>query len=528
ISGLIGGAAQANYAAANTFHDALAHHRHTHGLPATSLAWGLWAHTSTLTTNLTSVDHARIKRTGLSPLSAAHALALFDAVAFRDQGLPLVVPTALTAAAETPPPLLRGLVRQARPSVRGAAAGGPTLATRLNGLTPDQRTEALLDLVRTEVATVLTHPNPTAIPADRPLIELGLDSLTAVELRNRLTTTTTLRLPATLTFDHPTPQAIAAYLDRELPGSASAPAGSARRTDAGSGGGLAALHRRMHETGKHDEAAQLLVAASHARSHFGAPDRDRYALPPVRLATGPGRISVVCFPALSAISGPHEYSRFGQAFRDDRNVYVVPSPGFTDGEDDALPDSLETLIRMNVEGLRECVGDEPFVVVGRSMGGCVAHAVTVALEEQGLRPAGLALIDSYPIDASAQDGMDWWQGAMIGGMLDRIDRFDMTLHDTRLTTMGVYNRLFIGWQPKPVDTPILLLRAVEPLRGTTVEPDAPTRWQAYWPVPHEAVDIPGDHFTTLEEHAGTTAEAIRAWIGTLRIEESDEPEEPAA
>ncbi|WP_187280900.1 acyl carrier protein, partial [Microbispora sp. CSR-4] len=95
--------------------------------------------------------------------------------------MPLVVPAALTATAETPPPLLRGLVRQARPAVRGAAAGGPSLAARLNGLTPDQRTEALLDLVRTEVATVLTHPDPTAIPADRPLIELGLDSLTAVE-----------------------------------------------------------------------------------------------------------------------------------------------------------------------------------------------------------------------------------------------------------------------------------------------------------------------------------------------------------
>ncbi len=320
--------------------------------------------------------------------------------------------------------------------------------------------------------------------------------------------------------DRPTPEAVAAYLDRELPGSAEDPAGAARRTGSAPTGGLAALHRRMHETGKHDEAAGLLVAASHVRERFAAPDRDRQAFPPVRLATGPGRVSVVCFPALSAISGPHEYSRFGQAFRDDRNVCVVPSPGFTDGEDDLLPGSLETLIQMNVEGLRRCVADdEPFVVVGRSMGGAVAHAVTLALEEQGLRPAGLALIDSYPIDASAQEGMEWWQGAMIGGMLERVDRFDMTLHDTRLTTMGAYNRLFIGWQPKPLDTPILLLRAVEPLRGTTVDPADPARWQAYWPVSHETADIPGDHFTTLEEHAGTTAEAIRTWIGTLRLDE---------
>ncbi|KAA9377822.1 SDR family NAD(P)-dependent oxidoreductase, partial [Microbispora cellulosiformans] len=520
ISGLLGGAAQANYAAANTFHDALAHHRHTQGLPATSLAWGLWAHTSTLTADLTSVDQARIRRTGLRPLTADQALALFDAVAFGDTGLPLVVPTGLASTAEAPPPLLRGVVRQTRRAARAASSAGSTPAAGFTGLTPEQRSAALLDLVRTEVATVLSHPHPHTIPPDRPLIELGLDSLTAVELRNRLTTTTTLRLPATLTFDHPTPQGIAAYLDRELPGSGESPSGTSRRTGTAPAGGLAALHRRMHETGKHDEAAGLLVAASHVREHFAAPDRERYALPPVRLATGPGRVSVVCFPALSAISGPHEYSRFGQAFRDDRNVYVVPSPGFTDGEDDLLPDSLETLIQMNVEGLRRCVADdEPFVVVGRSMGGAVAHAVTLALEEQGLRPAGLALIDSYPIDASAQEGMEWWQGAMIGGMLDRIDRFDMTLHDTRLTTMGAYNRLFIGWGPKPLDTPILLLRAVEPLRGTTVDPADPARWQAYWPVSHETADIPGDHFTTLEEHAGTTAEAIRTWIGTLHLEE---------
>ncbi|WTZ23843.1 type I polyketide synthase [Microbispora sp. NBC_01389] len=527
ISGLLGGAAQANYAAANTFHDALAHHRHTQGLPATSLAWGLWAHTSTLTAGLGQNDHKRLARLGLRPLETDHALALFDAVVFGPAAQPpVLVPARLNTATDAPPPLLRRLISPRRRTVRAVAGQDGSLAARLAGLTPERRSAALLDLVRTEVATVLSHPDPHTIPPDRPLIELGLDSLTAIELRNRLTTTTTLRLPATLTFDHPTPEAIAAYLDRELPGSAEGPAGTSRRTGTAPTGGLAALHRRMHETGKHDEAAGLLVAASHVREHFAAPDRDRYALPPVRLATGPGRVSVVCFPALSAISGPHEYSRFGQAFRDDRNVYVVPSPGFTDGEDDLLPGSLETLIQMNVEGLRRCVADdEPFVVVGRSMGGAVAHAVTLALEEQGLRPAGLALIDSYPIDASAQEGMEWWQGAMIGGMLERIDRFDMTLHDTRLTTMGAYNRLFVDWGPKPLETPILLLRAVEPLRGTTVDPADPTRWQAYWPVSHETADIPGDHFTTLEEHAGTTAEAIRTWIGTFRL---DQPEEAQA
>ncbi|MBP2707680.1 hypothetical protein JOL79_28245, partial [Microbispora sp. RL4-1S] len=473
--------------------------------------WGLWNTTSTITNHLTTTDHARIQRTGLHPLNPHHALTLFDTALQSSQNQPVLVPAKFATSVQgAPPPLLRGIVRAARPAA-GTGTGGVPLVARLRGLEGEARTEALLDLVRAQVALVLNHPDPRAIPADRALVELGLDSLTAIELRNHLTTATDLRLPATLTFDHPTPHAIATYLDRELP--AGEGAREAVRAETGSSRGLAALHRRMHDTGKHDEAALLLVAASHARDSFGAAERERHAQAPIKLATGPGRVSLVCFPALSAISGPHEYARFGQAFRDDRDVYVVPSPGFTRTESDALPDSLETLIQMNVEGLRRVVGDgEPFVVVGRSMGGCVAHAVTVALEEAGLPPAGLALIDSYPIDAASREDMGWWQGAMIGGMLERIDRFDLKLHDDRLTTMGVYNRLFIGWQPKPVETPILLLRAAEPLPGTTVDPEGRTDWRAYWPVAHESVDIPGDHFSTLEEHSGSTAEAVRSWI----------------
>ncbi|MGW5266985.1 type I polyketide synthase, partial [Microbispora sp. NPDC004025] len=210
---------QANYAAANTFHDALAHHRHTTGQPATSLAWGLWAHTSTLTTTLTQTDLKRLARLGVHPLASDHALALFDAAVFGSAGQPpVLVPARLNTASDAPPALLRRLVSPRRPAVRAVAGQDAPLAARLAGLDARKRSEALLDLVRTEVATVLTHPDPHTIPADRPLIELGLDSLTAVELRNRLTTTTTLRLPATLTFDHPTPHAIAGFLDGLLGG----------------------------------------------------------------------------------------------------------------------------------------------------------------------------------------------------------------------------------------------------------------------------------------------------------------------
>ncbi|MEV7006677.1 type I polyketide synthase, partial [Streptosporangium sp. NPDC051022] len=512
VSGLLGGAAQAAHAAADTYLDALA----TRHPRTVSLAWGPWEQASGITARPASAGQARIAHTGLRPLSTERALALFDAVVFGRTPGSVVVPTLLAADVDTAPaPLLRGLVRVSRPAARaGAGSGAASLTRRLAGLDREGRAEVLLELVRGEVGTVLDHPAPDAIAGDRALIELGLDSLTSVELRNRLSTASGLHLPTTLTFDHPTPQAIAAFLDREIGETAREAGGRPDRTGAQQAtGGLAAIYRQMHDAGKDVEAAELLLAASHVRGRFDASARDRHAPAPIKLATGPGRVSLVCFPALSAISGPHEYSRFGQAFRDERDVYVVPSPGFTGGEDQALPDSLETFIQMNVEGLRSCVGeDEPFVIVGRSMGGCVAHAVAVALEDQGLVPAGLALIDSYPIDAADQEGLEWWLGSMIGGMLERIDRFDMTLHDGRLTRMGAYNRLFVGWQPKPVETPTLLLRAAEPLRGTVVGPEGRLDWRAYWPVAHESVDIPGDHFTILEEHSDTTARAISSWI----------------
>ncbi|WP_446697329.1 SDR family NAD(P)-dependent oxidoreductase [Thermocatellispora tengchongensis] len=508
VAATLGGAGQAAYTAANAFLDALAAHRAALGLPGLSLAWGLWEETTGVTAHLSAADRARIARRGLRPIAAGGGLALFDEAVFGGHDAPVLAPAPLdlraAGAAGDVPPVLRGLVRPARRAASAGGAGEP-LAARLAGLDEAGREAALLDVVRAEAAAVLDHPDPAAIPAGQALIELGLDSLTSVELRDRLGAATGLRLPATLTFDHPTPGALAAYAAREL-----VPAGTprpARTTPAAPG--LAAIHRRLHDGGKHREAAELLLAVAPVRERFGLAERHGHAPAPVRPASGPAPVSLVCFPALSAISGPHEYARFAQAFAGERDVHVIPSPGFTGDGEEPLPDSLGTLIRMNVDALRATVGDGPFVIVGRSMGGCVAHAVAQALEDEGIFPAGIALIDSYPIDAAAQEGMEWWTGAMVGGMLERIDRFELELHDARLTTMGAYNRLFAQWRPGPVRAPILLLRALEPLPGTAV--DGPRDWRAYWPVPHEVADIPGDHFTTLEEHAGSTAEAVRAF-----------------
>ncbi|WP_461088043.1 type I polyketide synthase, partial [Streptomyces deserti] len=223
-AGVFGSAGQANYAAANAFLDALAHHRRAQGLPATSLAWGLWAQASDMTGGLADTDRSRMTRTGVLALSTDVALTLLDRATVSEH--PALVPVRLDTAvlrtqpAEALPALLRGLVR---PSIRRAQDTGTaatpveSLAQRLAGRSPADRERALVDLVRAHVAGVLGYASPNAVELTRGFLELGFDSLTAVELRNRLTAETELRLPATLIFDYPNPAALAEYLAEELP-----------------------------------------------------------------------------------------------------------------------------------------------------------------------------------------------------------------------------------------------------------------------------------------------------------------------
>nr|WP_285223678.1 type I polyketide synthase [Frankia sp. AiPa1] len=552
VAGLTGGPGQASYTAANSFLDALAQHRHALGLPATSLAWGLWADTSSFTAGLGAADQRRIARSGLRALPAADALALFDAAGALGQ--PLVVPAGLDlggirtrAASDVPvPALLRDLVRTGRPSARrrgGAAnraAGGDADAAALRGLlagatTADQRVAVLLDHVRAQVANVLGHSGVETIEAGRDFGELGLDSLTAVELRNRLNAATALRLPATLTFDHPTAADLAAYLAEQLATAPpTVPAGTAGTVPGAGGPGtpqdagatgirvvgpqegpLSALYQALCARDQFGAAAQLLVVASHLRPTFDATAGDAHTKATLALAEGPARHRLICFPAMSAISGPHEYARLGTLLRGQRDVFVLPSPGYA--EDDHLPADEPTYIGSHVREVTRLAGDgTPFVLVGRSMGGVVAHAVAAELESAGVRPAGLILVDSYPPESAVREGMaDWWLPAMITGMLDRVERYQMVWSDASLTTMGAYVKIFDGWQAKPVEAPTLLVRAADPLRRTIIDPDDPTGWQAYWATPHEAVDVPGEHFSILEEHSPTTVAAITRFLDSL-------------
>ncbi|MFF3177786.1 SDR family NAD(P)-dependent oxidoreductase [Streptomyces sp. NPDC057900] len=251
-AGLLGRPGQANYAAANTFLDALAQHRRAAGLPAASLAWGLWGEASGMTGHLSEADLRRMRRSGIAPMTNEQGLALFD-LALAGQGDPdgdaLLVPLRLDAQAlrrertahgpEAVPALLRDLVPA--PAVPRGAAAAPAAASattaatgsgsgegaaealtrRLAPLGAAARGRELLTLVRTEVAAVLGFAGPEAVEPARAFREIGFDSLTAVELRNRLNAVTGLRLAASLVFDHPTAQAVAAHLGEELDTAAS-------------------------------------------------------------------------------------------------------------------------------------------------------------------------------------------------------------------------------------------------------------------------------------------------------------------
>ncbi|MGP4053174.1 KR domain-containing protein, partial [Streptomyces sp. 2A115] len=221
IAGLIGNAGQANYAAGNTFLDALAQHRHAQGLPATSLAWGLWSQASTISGQLNDTDLRRVARLGLVELPAEDAMGLFDAALAG--GRPVLAATLLDAGVlrrqgDQVLPILRGLAPATtrRKTAGTGAQGGSALAERLTALDPAEREKALAELVRGQVAGVLGHADAGAIDADRPFQELGFDSLTAVELRNQLGQATGLKLPTSLVFDYPNPTALAQHLTREL------------------------------------------------------------------------------------------------------------------------------------------------------------------------------------------------------------------------------------------------------------------------------------------------------------------------
>ncbi|MCK2244820.1 MULTISPECIES: type I polyketide synthase [unclassified Crossiella] len=362
-AGVLGHPGQANYAAANSYLDELARHRKTLGLPALSLAWGPW------TTGMMTGRTAE----GFLPLRPADGLALLEAALTTDE--PVLVPLAFDRA------------RRPAPARR------------------TQRTANLpvLDLVRAEIAAVLGHAD---IDPDTPIVNLGFDSLTAIDLRNRLERATGTRLAATAVFDHPTPRALAQHLSPAKPGP------------------LRILYRDICAAGRPGAAMHLLVAASWALPSTPTPQPAR----PRQLSAGPGP-TVVCFPSLA--SAPGEYRRLAEHLP---NLWELPHPGYDGGP---VPEDIPALVRAHVESIRTL--DGPVVLLGRSTGGLVAQAVAAEIQ-----PRCLVLLDTFPV-------------------LDEEDQHELPVRsalemdEPGLAALGAYVRLFLGWQNTP-EVPTLHLR----------------------------------------------------------------------
>nr|WP_063771943.1 type I polyketide synthase [Kitasatospora mediocidica] len=515
-AGTFGAPGQGNYAAANTFLDALAEHRRSAGLPALSLAWGLWEQRSALTGDMTAADVQRMARSGLAPLSSQEGLALFD-TARSVQGeavlVPLhldVVPLRAQAQAGALPAVFRALVPVGGRRTAAAATdlpAGPPLAQRLAGLDEAAQQELLLELVRAQAAVVLGYPSTDTVVAAAGFLELGFDSLTSVELRNRLNVATGLRLPATLLFDHPTPALVAQQLRERLADASAEGGASAADRDAGGeepSGVFGAMMREAGELGRQQEFMRLLMDVSQFRPSFtGAADLRR---PPalVRLARGEAEAgpALVCFSSILSISGPHQYARFAAGFRGRRDLWAMGNPGFLTGEQ--LPASREAVIEAQAEAVLRQLDGAPFALLGHSSGGMLAHEVAVRLESAGVFPEAVLLLDIYSQDRDAAVGI---QPGLAAGIGERQDSY-VPVDDARLLAMGAYFRLFGEWTPQPLKTPTLLVRAAEQLFDWSRDGD----WRSYWDLEHTALDVPGNHFTMMEEHAGATAQAVQDWL----------------
>ncbi|VVJ19514.1 Modular polyketide synthase [Amycolatopsis camponoti] len=491
VAGLLGNAGQGAYAAANSFLDGLAAHRRAQGMPAQSLAWGLWEATA----GLSEVDRTRMARTGLTPLSTEEGLALFDAAVARPEALLVPMKVDTGSEAGDVPPAFRALVPQTR---RTASAGGPTLKERLAGLEPLRRERAVLDLVLDRTAGLLGYAGGSAIEAQRHFLESGLDSLTAVELRNGLNEDTGLRLPPTVVFDHQTPAGLAAHLLSELDGDV-AVAVRAAEPDA-----LADVFADAVRAGRVEDGLSMLAAVANLRPAFTSP-ADIDGLPaPVRLKEGTAGTELFCFSTPVATGGVYQYAKLAAGFGDDRELHAVPMPGFLPGE--ALPATSEAIVEVLAESLRKSAGDRPFALLGYSSAGILVHAVAECLERGGTPAAGIVLLDTYVINGD--DAIGDGAADLAKGMLANESQYG-SFDRAKLTAMARYMDLLPGIAIGGISTPSLLVRAGEPF-------DAEARnWQTTWSHADDVRIAKGHHFTLIDTDAPTTAATVADWLAGL-------------
>ncbi|KQX15297.1 hypothetical protein ASC82_29075 [Streptomyces sp. Root431] len=392
-------------------------------------------------------------------------------------------------------------------------------------------------MVLRQAAAALGHDTPDELPADRPLRELGFDSLTAVELRNRINRLAGLQLPATAVFEHPTPAALADRVSGELaergwavaeprteerptapttPQSTTAPRRSPGATPGADGGMFRALFRQAVEDGRYSEFLGVLAEASSFRPQFATPEDCAERLDPVLLAGAPadragGRTLLVGCTGTAANGGPQEFLRLSASFQEERDFLALPLPGYGTGTGTGtalLPADLDTALDAQALALLRAAGDAPVVLVGHSGGALLAHELAFRLDRaHGAPPAGIVLVDPYP--PGHQEPVEAWSRQLGEGLFaGELE----PMADSRLLAMGRYARFLADARPGRSSAPVLLVRASEPLGEWSEERGD---WRAHWDLPHTVVDVPGDHFTMMRDHAPAVADAVISWLDAV-------------
>jgi len=536
-AGTLGSPGQGNYAAANTFLDALAYRRRVDGLPAISLAFGVWERVTGMTAHLTETDAVGGLSTGVAPLGDQEGLELIDLA--RQMDRPLLLPVrfdqgVLRARARDNmlPAILSSLVRVPSRG-RGRPAGN-----RLASLKAEDRGQAVLELVREHLASALGYNSPEALDMELTFFELGIDSLVAAEFRNRINSAAGIRLPATALFEIPTPLDLVAYVraeiestlanDRDVPppgeidSKLSAPDGAAHTElptshivdddghEGNNGSGpdpVASLFLQAHERGRLDDGIMIIEAASKLRPTFTDDAVSSHVPRLVRLSQGEDPPPVFVFSSIVATGGPHEYARFAQSFDRGREIVGVPAPGFH--RDELLPASISTAAAAQAEALAGRAGADEVVLVGYSTGGFLAYATACRCADRGLRPF-VVLIDTPVVGAAPM---------LLHVVCDRMaepDGSPVTLTDARLTAMGAYLRMLREWQPIDRGLPTLLVQASDQVPGLSTDGE----WQARWSFDHSVVPVRGDHFTIMQDGAEETAQAVERWLVKLGLANS--------
>ncbi|WP_281180706.1 type I polyketide synthase [Nocardia niwae] len=505
FAGTIGSPGQANYAAANAFLDALAQHRHQRGLPATSLAWGPWRADSGMTSTLTGADIARMRREGLIPLDDASGMSLLDSAIAAGEPTGVGVrldPAVLNAlaAAGALPRMLGSLVTAAP----RRAGGVRSLARQLAVTAEAERHGVVLAAVREHIAASLGHASGDAVDPRAPFTELGFDSLAGIEFRNRLAESTGLTLPSTLVFDHPTGEALAAYVTSRIPemAPADAPATAvAVPVETGSRGALTELVLAAHRRGRVDTAIPMLLAGAELVDTFT--DVAEPAPIPLSRATGPA--TLLCVPSFVVGTGPHQFARLARELGADRTIAALRLPGTQPGE--ALPESWDVLLEHLAAAVRNRGDDRPVVLLGYSAGGAIAHALAHRLERDGSGPAAVILLDTYSPDDPEQNRRVLLSA--IGSVLD-LGHEVTEVADHGLVAMAKYARLFEQRLPLPITAPTFDLRAATPLPGLDLAEPVPA-----WLHTGETVELDADHFSIIGAATSAVAAEIRRWLGEL-------------